>query len=393
MKKFFFFLIPLISLAQTNTEIHLFDISNKENKWTVSNGKNISNNEGYDSQPHFYDENTILFSSTRNNQTDVAKYTISTGKTAYINNTPNGGEYSPQRIPGSKNISAVRLDTDGKQRFYEYDFTSGKDKELIQDLVIAYPMWYNQNIIVSSVIVKDSLNLVVSYLKTKINTTIAKNTGRSFHKIPNSNLISFMEKDGYLWNVYSLDPITRHIHKIMYVYEGVQDICWLPNGLLLSSLGSTIFKFDPKKDKRWSVFHEFENEDINNITRITVNKKGTKLAITAEVSPKHIVQKQLNAYNNRDLEKYISAFTENVKVYTGLEKLEFQNKRVFKFNIGEVMANTKRHHKLIKRYVRDNTVIDEYLTTLTKFDKKKITSTSIVIYQITNGKISSIRFL
>ncbi len=395
MKKLFFFLAPLLSIAQTNTEIHLFDISNKENKWHIFNGKNISNNDGYDSQPYFYDDNTVLFSSTRNKQTDIAKYNINTSKLTYISNTPNGGEYSPQRIPNSMNISAVRLDTDGKQRFYSYDFKTGKDTKLIEDLVVAYPMWYDKNTVLSSVIVNDSLHLILSDLKTKTNTTIAKNTGRSFHKIPNSSLVSFIKKTGdSQWSIFSLNPKTKEINKIIYVYEGVQDICWLPNGILLSSLGNTIFKFTPKKDKRWSVFHEFKEEDVNNISRITVNKNGTKLAITAEISPKHIVQKQLNAYNNQNIEEYISAFTDDVKVYSGLEKLEYKNKKVFKFHIGEVMANTKNHQKLVKRYVRNNAVIDEYLTTVNSINNNKKNSfTSIVIYQITNGKISSIRFL
>lgn len=114
MKKIFLFLlVSNITFAQTNTEIHLFDISNKEGKSIISNGKNISNNEGYDSQPHFYDDENILFASTRNNQTDIIKYNTNTAEKSFINNTLNGSEYSPQRIPNSKNISAVRLDKDG----------------------------------------------------------------------------------------------------------------------------------------------------------------------------------------------------------------------------------------------------------------------------------------
>ena len=197
MKKLFVSLfITTFTFAQTNTEIHLFDIKSENDKWIVFNGKNISNNDGYDSQPNFYDENTILFASNKNGQTDILKYTINSNQKNFINNTPNGSEYSPQRIPNSKNVSAVRLDKNGLQRFYQYDFKSGKDKELIKDLIVAYPMWYNKNTIVSSVIVNDSLQLFISDLKKKTNIPIAKQTGRSFHKIPNSNLVSFMKKNG-----------------------------------------------------------------------------------------------------------------------------------------------------------------------------------------------------
>ncbi|WP_435263228.1 hypothetical protein [Tenacibaculum sp. nBUS_03] len=92
MKNLFVFLfISSISLAQTNTEIHIFDIKEVNEKWLVNNGKNISNNPGYDSQPHFYDNNTILFSSNRNGEVDIAKYDVISGSKSFISNTPNGG--------------------------------------------------------------------------------------------------------------------------------------------------------------------------------------------------------------------------------------------------------------------------------------------------------------
>ncbi len=282
MKKIIFLLLPLLSFAQGNTEIFLFDISKKGDNWKVTNGKNISNNEGYDSQPHFYSKDLILFSSTRNKQTDIAAYSIANNKISYINNTPNGGEYSPQRIPKSENISAVRLDTDGKQRFYEYNFITGKDKELIKDLVVAYPLWYNKTTVVSSVIVNDSLELFVSDLEMKKNTSVTKNVGRSFHKIPKSKFISFMKKNGKNWEVWGLNPDTAIMKKIISVGKS-QDICWLKDGTMLIASGSKILKFKPKKDTELTLFHDFSHLKFKTISRITTNKKSKKLAVTVEL--------------------------------------------------------------------------------------------------------------
>lgn len=281
MKKLVILFFPLFIYSQSDTEIYLFDISKQKNEWTISNGKNISKNEGYDSQPHFYNNNIILFSSTRNKQTDIAKYTISDNKLSYLNNTPNGGEYSPQKIPNSKNISAVRLDTDGKQRFYEYNFKTGKSNELINKLVVAYPLWYNKKTIISSVIVNDSLELVITNLKTNKNITISKNVGRSFHKIPKSKLISFMKKNKENWEVWSLNPKTFKT-KLILPTKGNQDICWLPNGTMLIANKTKILKFSPKKDSYPKLFYDFSHLKIKSISRITSNKKGTQLAITAE---------------------------------------------------------------------------------------------------------------
>ena len=45
-----------LSFSQSNTEVHLFDLSKSNNKINITNHKNISNNDGYDSQPSFLNE-------------------------------------------------------------------------------------------------------------------------------------------------------------------------------------------------------------------------------------------------------------------------------------------------------------------------------------------------
>ncbi|TVZ57111.1 hypothetical protein OD91_2417 [Lutibacter sp. Hel_I_33_5] len=273
--------ITSISFAQTDTEIHLFDIEKTGSEFKLKNGKNISKNPGYDNQPHFYNSNTVLFASTRNKQNDIVKYNIKTGKTAFINNTPNGGEYSPQRIPKSRDFSAVRLDTDGLQRFYKYDIKTGKSKELIADLKVAYPMWYKKKTVISIVIVDDNLDLMINKLKSKKNITIQKKVGRSLHKIPNSILVSYISKQNDLWEIRSLNPKTKETKKIINSIDKKEDICWLPDGTLLLANNNKLMKFNPKTDTDWSVFHTFSKNTHKIISRILVNKKGTKLALVS----------------------------------------------------------------------------------------------------------------
>jgi len=283
MKKLFFFLFATSSIfAQSNTEIYLYKLSNTNGNYKITEGKNISNNPGYDSQPHFYSKKAIIFSSTRNKQTDIAKYNVETGKVRFLNDTPNGGEYSPQRIPKSKDVSAVRLDTDGLQRFYKYDAKTGKSKEIIADLKVAYPMWYKKNTAINIVIVGNNLDLIITKLKSQKHTTIQKKVGRSLHKIPNSKLVSYVSKATNVWEIKSLNPKTGETKLIVKSLNKREDICWLPNGTLLLANGNTLMKFNPKTDTNWSVFHAFSGRKHKNISRIIVNKKGTRLALVSE---------------------------------------------------------------------------------------------------------------
>ncbi|MFT7900399.1 nuclear transport factor 2 family protein [Tenacibaculum ascidiaceicola] len=389
MKKLLYSLfITSFTFAQTNTEIHLFDINSEDGKWKVTNGKNISNNEGYDSQPYFYDNNTILFASNRNGQTDIVKYSIDNRTKSFINYTPNGGEYSPQRIPNSKDVSAVRLDDTGLQRFYQYNFKTGKSKEVIKELVVAYPMWYNKNLIISSVIVNDTLELYISDLKKNTNISVAKQTGRSFHKIPNSNLVSFMKQNSKKWEVWSLNPISKETKKIISTGTS-QDVCWLPDGTLLIAYQNMIFQYNPRTNKKVSVFHQFKNKSINNISRIMANPEGTKLAIVAEVSPRSLAQEQLEAYNKRDIEAFLKPYAKDIKVYSYPNKLEYEGIEEMRKRYAPKFKATKDLHcKIISRVVKGNVVIDEEEVTA-----NGATFHAVAIYEIVNGKISVVRFV
>ena len=286
MKKvtFLFLYISTTIFGQANTEVHVFDIVQKEGIYFLKNKVNISNNEGYDSQPFFYSDNEILFASSKNGNTEIILHHLVTGENRLKSNTKNGGEYSPQRIPNSDHISAVRLDNDGLQRFYKYDFTSKKSTTLIPDLKVAYPNWFDQDMLVAVSIVNDSLELFICDLKRKTNIAIAKNVGRSVHRIPNTNLMSFISKENKRsWLAKSINPETKEIKNITSVGLS-EDVTWLPNGVLLISQGNSIYKFNPKKDKEPTVLFSFTDKNINNISRIAVNSDGTKLALVAVVS-------------------------------------------------------------------------------------------------------------
>lgn len=389
MKKLLYFLLlPAIGFSQANTEIYLFNVKSENGKHILSNRKNISNNKGYDSQPSFYDDNTIIFASNRNGQTDIASYNITSDKISYINSTPNGGEYSPERIPNSNHISAVRLDTSGLQRFYQYNIKTGKDKKLINDLKVAYPRWIDKNTLIAVSIVNENLDLFVCNLLSGKNTSVVKNVGRSVHKIPNSNLVSFISKEQNDWEVKSLNLKTLEVKSIIKT-GNKEDICWLPNGTLLLANGNTILKFNPKTDKNWSLFHQFNDENINNISRIMTNKDGTKLAIVAETSPQELAQEQLEAYNKRDIEAFLKPYAENVKVYTFPDKLNYKGIEKMRERYAPMFKNTKDLHcKIINRVVKGNVVIDEELVTANGKQFK-----AVAIYEVKNGKIVTVRFI
>ena len=201
-------------------------------------------------------------------------------------NFTEGGEYSPHKIPDRNEVSAVRLDKDGKQRLYRYNLSNGESTELIKTLVVAYYTWFDENTIVSAVIEEQQLNLFATNLSQGTSRKYVTKVGRSFHNIPNSNLVSFISKENESqWQIKSIDPKTGVTKLIANTLDGVEDICWLNNKTILSAKGPKLFKLTLNKDNNWREISDLTSYGITEITRLAVNPSMTRLAIAANFTP------------------------------------------------------------------------------------------------------------
>lgn len=297
MKSNFLFLFAfstILSSAQPNTEVFLFDLNTKNGNFQLSNFKNISDNQGYDNQPSFMDDGTILYVGTRNGQTDIIQYDIKIDSKTWICNTE-GGEYSPLKIPNQQAVSAIRLDPDGKQRLYKYDLKNNINTIIFDTLVVGYQVWFDKNTIISSVLEADFMSLYLSDLKTGQNKKITPHVGRSLHRIPNSNLISFISKnaDGTS-EIKSFNPKTSQITTIATTLPNVEDMCWLPDGSILMAKEDMIFKLNPKTKSGWKEIASLKPYGITKLSRLTVSPDGKKLAIVGELENQKLAAKLEN---------------------------------------------------------------------------------------------------
>lgn len=102
-----------------------------------------------------------------------------------------------------------------------------------------------------------------------------------------------------------------------------------------------------------------------------------------------IVQKQLNSYNNRDLNSFMLNFSENVKIYEFPNLLISEGWHQMFLNYETMFLNTlDLHCELKNRIVIKNTVIDEeYIQKNNEFIHV------VAIYQLEENKISTVTFL
>lgn len=277
----FFTFVNLI--AQTNTEVYLCDIKSEYGGLIVYNFQNISNDDGYDSQPSFASNSEIFYAGTNGDQTDIVSYSISDKTKTWVNKATQGGEYSPIQLPGSTSkVSAVRLDPDGLQRLYLYKKNSKENTELIQGLQVAYYQYFNAETIVASILSDDNLDLVISNLKEKKTDTLLRNVGRSIHKVPESKSMSYTStNEEKNQDLYLLDMETRESFFVCQLPIGIQDYAWLNASQILIGSGDKLFIYDTFLNSEWKQVADLSEYNIKDITRLAVSPDGTKLALVA----------------------------------------------------------------------------------------------------------------
>ena len=386
---FLFVLVSTLAFGQSDTEIYLFDFTLAGDSISVSGKTNISQNEGYDNQPSFFDANTILFSSTRNGQTDIRSYAMDSGTTTWLTDTPQGSEYSPTRIPESDAISAIRLDTTGLQRLYRYDIGKGTDQRILKDAKVGYHHWYDPNIFVTTVLVENRMDLVLNDLKRKKYDTIAQQVGRGISGVPNSQEVSYVKTKAEGNTILSFDPESSTKGTLNIPLTTVQDYAWHPSGFVIIAFKNILLKLDPSKGTDWEPFHTFNDADLSGITRLVFSPDGRKLVLVSSTSPEAIVQKQLDAYNNRDIDAFLATYSDSFTFFNFPGEQTAQGWDAMRKQYQGFFESTPDLHCEIKnRIVIGNKVIDEEFLTINGQN-----FSAVAIYEVENGKIAKVTFL
>lgn len=133
--------------------------------------------------------------------------------------------------------------------------------------------------------------------------------------------------------------------------------------------------------------------DITALTKIeTVINRGfvTTPAQLLPDSPADLAQRQLNAYNARDIDAFLEPYADDVELYDMPDKLLGKGKDAMRKMYGNYFAKTPALHcEVPNRIVVNNTVIDQELGTNVVGQKP---TAAVAIYKVENGKIKKVYF-
>lgn len=271
----------LTSFAQTGSEIYILDLKEKKGKITLSNPRNITNRIGYDNQPSFHKTDKVLYftSFDENGRADLKSYHLKTKETKNITKTQER-EYSPTLTPDENYLSCIIQRDNGAQDLGKYPVEGGEATVIIDDLIVGYHVWADNSHLALFVLGKDGAPNTLHYLQlpTREDTILAENIGRSLHRIPSAEAISYVAKlSADNWEIRKLNLDKLNSEKITNTLPGKEDICWTAEGTLLSSDGEKVYML---QNGKWIPLPiNGLKLPLKGITRMAVNAQNNTLAI------------------------------------------------------------------------------------------------------------------
>ena len=277
------FVQTLPAFSQTsNPEIFLFSVEKKDGKFAFADGKNITNNLGYDNQPSFsLDNHSLLFTSNRNGKdTNIYEYILADGKTTQIT-TSEDNEYTAKELDGNT-INFVREGKGQEMTVWKYNRQTKQESPALKNKEpIAYYafnskgdalVWIRYAFFIHWVNPEKGINkFVTDYAQPS-----------TPQRIPNTDNFSFMKRlpNDEIW-IYEFNPSNQAVRPVVQTKDGKITYCWMPDGSLLIGSGTKLFRFDEKSDKTWVQIADLSSFGIKDIGRIAVSSDGKYLALVS----------------------------------------------------------------------------------------------------------------
>jgi hypothetical protein len=107
------------------------------------------------------------------------------------------------------------------------------------------------------------------------------------------------------------------------------------------------------------------------------------------LTPEQVIQKQLDAYNDRDLEALLEIYADNAQMFEHPAKLVATGTAELRERFVARFKEPNLHAKLRQRIVMGNTVIDHEEVDRT-FPEGKGKIELLMIYEMQNGKIAKV---
>jgi len=263
-------------------DIYLAELNWSDSTVELSSLRNITARPGYDNQPSFSPDNSLIYYTSIQDsvQADIFTYALQDGSTKQITHTMES-EYSPVCMAGGKFFTTVRVEKDSAQRIWSISTNGKKERVLFQnvDSVGYYAMPDKHHLAFFKV--TDIPTLVLAESKKQSEVTLDSKIGRCIKKVPGKNAISYLVKsDSVNWRIYLYHLSTGSSTLFCYLPAGDEDYVWYGENTLLMAHGNTIHSYTSGSD--WKPLLTMPIPEDKHIFRLALSSDNRYLAFVAE---------------------------------------------------------------------------------------------------------------
>lgn len=265
-----------------STDIYIFDLKEVKRRVKITNPWNITNRDGYDNQPYFYNANEVLFTSAQaDGQMDIFHYNLLDSTSENVTNTPNTSEYSAHMISRTKSFVVVRVEEDNKQRLWQFPLDGKESPKLMFEELepVGYHAWASTE--VAMFILGDPNSLMLSSTKVRNDRKLEENIGPTIKTRGRNFLFSKKIEKGNQ-EIFMIAGRGDKVRRMTVTPRDANDWAVTPQGTYLASVGNKIWKINPTFDSAWSEILDLSDLGIENITRIAVSADNTKLGLVVD---------------------------------------------------------------------------------------------------------------
>lgn len=276
-----------VALGQSppDADIFLVDLTLTSQPAQVGKPVNITQRKGYDNQPSFTpDGKSILYTAMQDDgQTDIYRYDLQQRKSSPLTRTAES-EYSATVTPDRAYFSVIRVEKDKAQRLWKFPISGTGEPMLVLEKVkpVGYHCWLTGDWLALFILGSPN-SLQLAHVGAGDTTRIESSIGRSLHKIPGKNALSFVHKrTATEWDIKQLDLKTNQITTIAPTLTGSEDFVWTPDGTLLMCQGTALYQLKPVATPTWTKLADFSSLGIKQLNRLAIDGEGKKLALVGQ---------------------------------------------------------------------------------------------------------------
>ncbi len=288
------FFVSLSASAQTRPappapDIYLVPLSMPNGELKVGVPANLTQREGYDNQPSFGGSGRNMFvyytSNRGDGQTDIYKYDLGTGLAVPVRKTVPESEYSAFTTDGDKALAVIRVEADSTQRLWKMPLDGSAPSVLFPDVKPVGYFAQADDSTWAMFVLGQPATLQLGIVGHPGATVIARDIGRSLHKIPGTKMVSFVQKGANGWYVMQLDPATRKVDTLVRTLDKAEDMAWVDSTTMVMGQGAKLFTWR-RGQREWTMVADFAFAHLSGITRLAVSPTRTYLAMVADPAPR-----------------------------------------------------------------------------------------------------------